>query len=111
MVLTHPECRQEICEISDFVGSTSEIIEYATKSNQKEFIVCTEIGVFYELKKRNPDKLFHQVKVSQICPNMKKVTLEKVKNVMLEQKQEVILSDELMKLANFPLEKMIEIAK
>ena len=42
---------------------------------------------------------------------MKKVTLEKVKNVMLEQKQEVILSDELMKLANFPLEKMIEIAK
>ncbi len=111
LVLTHPECRQEICEISDFVGSTSEIIEYATKSNQKEFIVCTEIGVFYELKKRNPDKLFHQVKVSQICPNMKKVTLEKVKNVMLEQKQEVILSDELMKLANFPLEKMIEIAK
>lgn len=110
-VLTHPECRQEICDISDFVGSTSEIIDYATKSEHKEFIVCTEIGVFYELQKKNPEKEFHQVKISQICPNMKKVTLEKVKNAMLEQKQEVILSDELMKLSNLPLEKMLEIAK
>lgn len=110
-VLTHPECRQEICEISDFIGSTSEIIEYATKSNHKEFIVCTEIGVFYELQKRNPDKEFHQVKISQICPNMKKVTLEKVKKTMLEPQEEVVLSDELMQLANIPLEKMIEIAK
>lgn len=110
-VLTYPECRQEICDISDFVGSTSEIIDYATKSEHKEFIVCTEIGVFYELQKKNPEKEFHQVKISQICPNMKKVTLEKVKNAMLEQKQEVILSDELMKLSNLPLEKMLEIAK
>lgn len=110
-VLTHPECRQEICEISDFIGSTSEIIEYATNSNHKEFIVCTEIGVFYELQKRNPDKEFHQVKISQICPNMKKVTLDKVKRTMLELKDEVVLNDELMQLANRPLEKMIEIAK
>lgn len=110
-VLTHPECRQEICEISDFIGSTSEIIEYATKSANKEFIVCTEIGVFYELQKRNPDKEFHQVKISQICPNMKKVTLEKVKRAMLELKEEVVLRDELMILANRPLEQMIEIAK
>lgn len=73
--------------------------------------MCTEIGVFYELQKKNPEKEFHQVKISQICPNMKKVTLEKVKNAMLEQKQEVILSDELMKLSNLPLEKMLEIAK
>lgn len=110
-VLTHPECRQEICEISDFIGSTSEIIEYATMSNHKEFIVCTEIGVFYELQKRNPDKEFHQVKISQICPNMKKVTLEKVKKTMFESQEEVVLSDELMQLAHIPLEKMIEIAK
>lgn len=110
-VLTHPECRQEICEISDFIGSTSEIIDYATKSANKEFIVCTEIGVFYELQKRNPDKEFHQVKISQICPNMKKVTLEKVKRAMLELKEEVVLRDELMILANRPLEQMIEIAK
>lgn len=111
IVLTHPECRQEICEMSDFIGSTSEIIEYATKSDAKEFIVCTEIGVFYELQKRNPDKEFHQVKISQICPNMKKITLEKVKKAMEEPVQEVILSDELMQLANRPLEKMIDIAK
>lgn len=111
LVLTHPECRKEICDISDFIGSTSEIIDYATKSKNKEFIVCTEIGVFHELQKRNPDKEFHPVKISQICPNMKKITLEKVKKVLLEPKEEVILSDELMTSANKPLEKMIDLAK
>ncbi len=110
-ILTHPECRKEICEMSDFIGSTSEIIDYATNSDKKEFIVCTEIGVFHELTKRNPDKEFHQVKISQICPNMKKVTLEKVKKVMIEQSEEVILNDELMKLSKLPLEQMLEIAK
>lgn len=110
-VLTHPECREEICEISDFIGSTSEIIEYATNSEDREFIVCTEIGVFYELQKRNPQKEFHQVKISQVCPNMKKITLKKLKNTMEELEHEVILSDDLMQFAKTPLEKMLEIAK
>ena len=111
LVLTHPECRKEVCDMSDFIGSTSEIIDFATASDAKEFIVVTEIGVFHELKRRNPGKEFHQVKVTQICPNMKKVSLEKVKDAMLGKCPEVVLSEDLMQLANAPLEKMIEIGK
>lgn len=54
LCLAHPECRQELLDECDFVGSTSEIIDFATASDAKEFIICTEIGVFYELQKRNP---------------------------------------------------------
>ncbi len=61
LVLTHPECTEDVLEISDFIGSTSEIIEYATKSNQKTFIICTEMGIFYELGQKNPDKKFYSV--------------------------------------------------
>ena len=111
LVLTHPECRKEVCDMSDFIGSTSEIIDFATASDAKEFIVVTEIGVFHELKRRNPGKEFHQVKVIQICPNMKKVSLKKVKDAMLGKCPEVVLSEDLMQLANAPLEKMIEIGK
>ncbi len=46
LVLTHPECTGDILELSDFIGSTSQIIDYATKSENNTFIICTEMGVF-----------------------------------------------------------------
>ena len=58
-VLSHPECTEEVLELSDYIGSTSGIIDYAGKSSGKEFIVCTETGVFYELVKNNPGKSFY----------------------------------------------------
>ena len=58
-ILTHPECPEAVCAISDYIGSTSGIIAYAAKSSCKEFIVCTENGVRYELEKQNPDKKFY----------------------------------------------------
>ena len=60
-VLTHPECTMDVLEVSDFIGSTSEIIDYATSSSSKEFIICTEMGVFYELMQKNPEKKFYSV--------------------------------------------------
>lgn len=111
LVLTHPECPEEIIEISDFVGSTSEIIEYATKSQCKEFIVCTEMGVFYELEAKNPNKKFYPVAYTQLCPNMKRVTLDKVVSALEKMKPEICLSDDIMKAARKPLEKMLELAK
>lgn len=110
-VLTHPECRQEIVDASDFVGSTSEIIDYATATDISDFIVCTEIGVFHELKKRNPNKNFHAVKVSQICPNMKRITLEDVHSVLSDFKNEVTMDEDLRVKSNAPLERMLELAK
>ena len=58
LVLAHPECLPEVSALADYVGSTSGIIDYATKSDAEEFVICTETGVFYELKKKNPGKSF-----------------------------------------------------
>ena len=110
-VLTHPECTGDVLELSDFIGSTSQIIDYATESTAKEFIICTEMGVFYELAQKNPGKKFYSVGHRQFCPNMKKVSLEKVADVMENPMEEVILPDDIMDEACKPLQKMLELAK
>lgn len=110
-VLTHPECTADVLEISDFIGSTSEILDYATKSDAKEFIICTEMGIFFELEQKNPDKRFYSVGHRQFCPNMKKITLEKVVRAMEEMEPEVTMDEELRVKANAPLVTMLELAK
>lgn len=110
-VLTHPECTADVLEISDFIGGTSEILDYATKSDAKEFIICTEMGIFFELEQKNPDKRFYSVGHRQFCPNMKKITLEKVVRAMEEMEPEVTMDEELRVKANAPLVKMLELAK
>lgn len=110
-VLTHPECTADVLEISDFIGSTSEILDYATKSDAKEFIICTEMGILFELEQKNPDKRFYSVGHRQFCPNMKKITLEKVVRAMEEMEPEVTMDEELRVKANAPLVKMLELAK
>lgn len=110
-VLTHPECTMDVLEISDFIGSTSEIIDYATASDKKEFIICTEMGVFYELMQKNPDKKFYSVGHRQFCPNMKLVTLDKVLSALESMEPEVTLPGDIMETANIPLERMLELAK
>lgn len=111
LVLTHPECTQEVLVVSDFIGSTSEIIDFATESNATEFIVCTETGVFYELEKKNPSKRFYPIAQEQVCPNMKKITLEKVKTALETLQPEVTMNEEMRIKANKPLVSMLELAK
>lgn len=111
LVLSHPECTAQVLELSDFIGSTSQIIEFATKSDKKEFIICTEMGVFYDLLQKNPDKKFYSVGHRQFCPNMKKINLENVLEVLKNPKNEIILSEQIMNKANIPLVRMLELAK
>ena len=99
LVLTHPECTGDILELSDFIGSTSQIIDYATKTKNNTFIICTEMGVFYELHQKNPEKKFYSVGHRQFCPNMKMVRLEGVN-----------LDEEMRQKAALPLEKMLKLA-
>lgn len=110
-VLIHPECTPDAVELADYAGSTSGIIDYATKSDNKEFIIATEKGVLYELKTKNPNKSFYTVNDNQICPDMKFVTLEKIKNVIENTENVVELSDELMVGAKNALEEMLRLAK
>ncbi|MCI8957077.1 MAG: quinolinate synthase NadA [Eubacterium sp.] len=110
-VLTHPECTKEVLEISDFIGSTSEIIDFATKSDEKEFLIATETGVFYELQQKNPDKVFYSVKGDQICPDMKKITLDNVLTALENFEPEIIMEEDTIEKANAPLVQMLELAK
>ena len=110
-VLAHPECRMEVLEEADYVGSTSGIIARAGESSAKEFIICTETGVFYELQKNNPDKQFHPAKEQQICSGMKRITLENVLHT-LETLQEPVETDETARQeAQRPLTRMLELAR
>lgn len=109
--LVHPECPAGVVELAEYAGSTSGIIKYATEHDDKEFIIGTELGVLYELKKQNPEKIFYSVNEHQACPGMKLVTLEKVLEVLKEETNEVEISDEIREKANEPLNKMLELAR
>lgn len=110
LVLTHPECTRDVIALSDFIGSTSEIIDYATKTDCERIIICTKMGVFFELQEKNPNKHFYSVGHRQFCPNMKKVTLEKTKAALESLAPEVTLPDEIMEKAALPLQKMLELS-
>ncbi len=109
--LAHPECRQEVLTLADFIGSTSEIIQYAKSDAAKEFIIGTELGVLYELKKNNPDKTFYPASPALQCSDMKKITLEKIIYVLENDANAVHITDEESIQANAPLERMLELSR
>lgn len=117
LVLAHPECTEDTLELADFIGSTSQIIDYATTSPENVFIICTEMGVFFELMQKNPDKKFYSVGHRQFCPNMKKVRIEKVIEALENIDSDnynieyVNLDEDLRKAAEKPLSRMLELAK
>ena len=111
LVLAHPECTGDVLEMADFVGSTSQIIDYATESENEKFIICTEMGVFYELMQKNPNKKFYSVGHRQFCPNMKKISIEKVLEVLKNPTNEVVLEKEIIERANVSLERMLQLAE
>lgn len=111
LILTHPECPKEILKISDYIGSTSGIIDYAGKSECKEFIICTENGVRYKLEQENPDKRFYFTETEPVCQDMKTITLEKVLHVLKTGENEVQVAEERRKNSRKPLERMLELAK
>ncbi len=110
LVLAHPECTEDTLELADFIGSTSQIIDYVTESPEKVFIICTEMGIFYELMQKNPEKKFYSVGHRQFCPNMKKVRLESVLSALQNLAPEVELEEEMRNAAKLPLERMLELA-
>lgn len=109
--VVHPECTQELLEEADYIGSTSGIINYVTQSDCKEFIIGTENGVIYELKKKNPDKKFYPLNDHQVCSDMKLVTLEKIVDVLENGTNEVHVTEELRVESMKPLERMLELSK
>ena len=111
LVLSHPECEPEILALSDYIGSTAGIIEYAKQSDKDEFIVCTEAGVRYKLISDNPNKSFWFVSPSPCCSDMKLNTLENILSVLEKEDRAVETDEETRKKSLASLERMLECAK
>jgi len=94
-ILVHPECEKEVRDIADFIGSTGEIISFASDNDYKNYLIATEEGILYKLKKNNPDKNFYFPGTSTICPNMKKTRLIDVYNALKNTTFEITLDEEL----------------
>ena len=109
-VLVHPECVPAVTAKADFVGSTSAIMDYAKKSEKKEFIIGTEISIATHLAYECPDKKFYTISKNLICPNMKATTLVDVYNTMTGNGgEEIVLDEETMTKARVCIDKMIEL--
>lgn len=108
-VMAHPECLPAVCALADEVLSTSKMVKYAKEADAREFIVGTEVGLIYRLKRDNPDKEFYPASERAICPNMKRTTQEKILWALEELKTEVRVRDDIRRRAKLAIDRMIEI--
>jgi len=110
-VLAHPECNASVLSIADYIGSTTGILKQAAASNAKEFIIATEIGVRYELEKQNPKKTFYFPKTEPVCMDMKKITLDKIIEVLKTGVNRAEVPKDLAAPAKATLTRMLELAR
>ncbi len=111
LVLSHPECEKEILNLSHYIGSTAEIINYAKQSNCEEFIICTEDGVKFKLQYDNPNKKFYFPKTRPCCTDMKLNTLDKLLYVLETEENAIEVDDDVRKKSLIPLDKMLELGR
>ena len=109
LLLVHPECRPEVCDLADYVGSTRGIIDFASNNPNKEYIIGIELGIFHPLKKNNPDKEFFPASDKMVCRNMKLITLEKVLYSLKNLEPRITVPEEIRKKSLKALNRMIEI--
>jgi len=108
-VVVHPECRPDVIALADEALSTSGIIRYAARPEVKELIVGTEVEILHRLKKENPGKKFIPASAKAICPNMKKIDLEKILNALETMAPEVKVPEEIRVKAVAAVDRMLEI--
>jgi quinolinate synthase len=107
VALVHPECRPETKAVADEVMSTGGMVRYARESKVKEIIIGTETGIIYRLRKENPEKTFYPATDKAICPNMKRITLEKVLWALQEMEHKITVPEDIRIRALSTVEKMI----
>jgi quinolinate synthase len=108
-VLVHPECRSEVIDMADHVFSTSGMGRHVRTSPTKEFIIGTEVGMIYRLKKDNPDKEFYPLSEKAVCQNMKKTNLEKVLRALQTLEPRVTVPEEIAAKAKRSIERMLAV--
>jgi quinolinate synthase len=108
-VLVHPECRPDVIDQADFVYSTAGMGRHASSSAAREFIIGTEVGMIYRLKKENPEKQFYPLSEKAVCQNMKKTNLEKVLRALQTLEPRVRVPEDIAARAKRSIERMLEV--
>lgn len=109
-VLVHPECAKDVREAADEALSTGGMCAYARTATAHEIIVGTEVGILHRLRKENPDKVFYPVSERMVCPNMKKTTLENLRDALKEGQHVVTVPEPIATRARHAVQAMLAIA-
>ncbi len=115
-IIAHPECDQTILIVSDYIGSTSGLLNFTIKDTSKTYIVATEFGIIHQMQKSNPDKLFIPAPPDDVtcacndCYFMKMITLNKLYNCLKYELPEVTLNEEIRAKAEIPIRRMLDIS-
>ena len=115
-LIAHPECKAPVLELADFVGSTTAMLKFTRNDDSKKFIVATETGILHQMRKDSPGKEFLIVPTDETCtcndcPYMKKNTLQKLYDCMLNETPEITLPADVIEKARLPIERMLEISR
>jgi quinolinate synthase len=115
-LIAHPECKAQVLALADFIGSTTALLNYTIKDNSKKFIVATETGILYQMKKSSPDKEFIIVPSDETCscndcPYMKLNTMQKLYLCLKNERPEIKLSREVIEKARVPIDRMLDISR
>lgn len=109
-LLVHPECKAEVVKYADFVGSTTAIIDYAKKSDKKEFIIGTENSIVEYMQYECPDKLFYPLSAGLICRDMKLTTLPEIYNILRGVGgEEIVLPEDIRLKAKHSIDEMLRL--
>ena len=109
IVMAHPECTEPVKELSDELLSTGQMLKFAAKSAAKRFIIATEIGIIHTLTKQNPEAEFFPASDRAICPNMKKITMDKVISSLENMQYKITVSETIRVKAKKALDRMVEV--
>jgi len=115
LLIAHPECEEPILNRADFIGSTSALLKFVQENPAKEFIVATEEGIIYQMKKKAPEKVYIAAPpdancACNQCPYMKLNTMEKLYLCMKDGKPEITLDEDLRLRALKPIQRMLEMS-
>jgi quinolinate synthase len=111
LLVVHPECPPEVVEMADAVLSTAGMYGYCRRSPAKEFIVGTEMGILYRLRKENPGKRFHIASRTLLCPNMKLTTLEDVRDSLSSMSPVIRVPEDIRVKAKAALDAMLAVPR
>ena len=111
LFVAHPECRPDVVDLADKVASTSGMYVFCKESKAREFIIGTEIGILWRLKKDNPDKKFHLASKKLVCPNMKLTALEDVLVALEKMENVVTVPEEIRIPAKTALDRMLAVPR